>query len=164
MIEIKKQKFLGRVADYVMLPIMYLLQGTFKESPQRTHRWNNMHLKNVEVTTLESDKILFFDGDTSAHRRWFGPIPLFHMPIFGGWKKFGVIKPVEEIDEWFIGWIAFDALGLSQIPLKNKVRIGLGPRQAEYFGLDREGHQIEIEVAGEGYVGQAGEFANVPLR
>lgn len=164
MFEIKKQTFLGRTADYLMLPVMYLLQGVFNESPQRTHRWNNMHLKNVDINTLESDKIIFFDGDVSAQRRWLGPIPLFHMPVFGGWKKFGVIKPVKEIEEWFIGWVAFDALGVSQIPLKNKVRIGLGPRQAEYFGLDTQGRQISIEIVGEGYIGKAGLFARVPFR
>ncbi len=164
MIKIKRQGVLGKVADGLMLPIMYLLQGNIRELPQRTHRWNNDHLKNLEVADLESEKIIFSDRVEAARSRWLGPIPLFHMPIFGGWKKFGVIKPVHKVEEWYIGWVAFDVLGVSQIPLSGPVRIGLGPRQAEYFGIDKDGYQIEIEAVGEGYIGNAGKFAKVPFR
>lgn len=164
MIKIKRQSFLGRIADGLMVPIMYLLQGNFRELPQRTHRWNNVHLKSVQISDLHAEKIIFFDGDSRAHRRWLGPIPLFHMPVFGGWKKFGVIEPVDEVDEWFIGWLAFDIVGISQIPLSGPVRIGLGPRQAEYFGIDSGGNQIKIKEVGEGYIGKAGVFAQVPFR
>lgn len=160
-IPFKKQGHLGRIADMLMVPVMYLLQGNFRETPQRTHRWNNHHLRNLEVDHLDADNILFVDGDPGANERWFGPIPLFHMPVFGGWKKFVVVEPVHQVDEWFIGWVAFDALGVSRIPLQGPVRLGIGPRQAEFFALDSQGKQIELSKVAVGHIGSAGEYSDV---
>lgn len=163
MIKFKPQTRVGAFADMLMMPIMYLLQGNFSELPQRTHRWNNRHLKNLDITDLHIEKMAVAMGVPGAHERWLGPIPLFHMPVFGGWRKFVVLEPVEKTDIWFVGWVAFDALGVSKIPLKNSVRLGVGPRQAEFFGVDRNGQQIAIRVVGEGSIGEAGKYARVPL-
>ena len=160
---IVRQGVVGKMADIFMLPIMYLLQGNIREVPQRTHRWNNQHMNNNSVRDLQSEMIVFADGQPTAHRRWLGPIPLFHMPIFGGWKKFIVIEPTQEIEEWFVGWVAFDALGLSKIPLTGPVRLGVGPRQAEFFGLAADGVQIPLRIVGEGVIGKAGHFSHIPL-
>lgn len=162
-IPIKTQGVWGKIADRAMMPLMYLLQGNISESPQRTHRWNNQHLQNYQISDLQADKIEIVAGDTGAHRRWFGPIPLFHMPVFGGWKKFVILQPKMPAKEWYIGWVAFDALGVSMIPLQGPVRVGIGPRQAQFFGLNQSGQQIDIDVVGEGIIGQAGEFSHIPL-
>lgn len=159
----KPQQIFGRIADYVMTPVMYLLQGTVRELPQRTHRWNNMHLKNSDILSFNADKTESVVGDETATARWFGPIPLFHMVIFGGWKKFVVIAPRTPQKEWFVGWVVSDAFGLSKIPLTGSVRLGLGPQPAQYFGVDTDGRQIDIDVVGYGSIGHAGDFANVPL-
>ncbi len=145
------------------MPLMYLLQGNISESPQRTHRWNNLHLKNMQITDLHADKIEIVPGVPHAHKRWLGPIPLFHMPIFGGWKKFVVLQPKQEITEWYVGWIAFDVLGVSKVPLSGPVRLGIGPRQAQFFGVTPAGEQIDIDVVGEGFIGLAGDFSKIPL-
>lgn len=162
-IPVQTQGVIGRMADYLMVPIMYFLQGNISESPQRTHRWNNQHLRNMQIADLHADKIEIVPGVPGAHRRWLGPIPLFHMPLFGGWKKFVVLQPKLEIPEWYVGWIAFDTLGVSKVPLSGPVRLGVGPRQAQFFGVNHEGEQIDIDVIGEGYIGQAGEFSKIPL-
>ena len=159
----QRQNFLGKIGDIVMLPIMYLLQGNVREVPQRTHRWNNTHLNNHSVSDLHAKMIEIIPGDSLARRRWLGPLPLFHIPIFGGWKKFVVLQPKNHIHEWFVGWIAFDALGITKIPTQGPIRLGIGPRQAHFFGLTETGKQIDVDVIGEGYIGQAGEFANIPL-
>lgn len=164
MIKIKRQRILGKVADGLMLPLMYLLQGNFRELPQRTHRWNIFFLKTMQIEDFDRSKAVFFDPDDSAIKRWFGPVPLFHIPILGGWKKFGVVQPKESVDEWFIGWTAYNVPGLSKIPLNGPVRIGIGNESPAYYGFDRNGEQIEIVSAGEGYIGKAGIFAQVPFR
>jgi hypothetical protein len=102
-------------------------------------------------------------GDKEALSRWLGPIPLFHMVIFGGWKKFVVLQPKVPQKKWFVGWVVSDAFGLSQISLDGMVRLGLGPEPAQYFAVDTEGRQIDIDIVGYGSIGKAGEFAKVPL-
>ena len=158
-----KQGVIGRMADYLMLPVMYLLQGNFNEIPQRTHRWNNQHLNNHTIKHLHANMIEIIQGVPGEYRRWFVPIPLYHMPIIGGWKKFVVLQPKKDIGEWYVGWVAFDALGLSKIPINGSVRTGIGPRQAQFFGLTNDGCQIDIDVVCDGESGKAGEFAKIPL-
>lgn len=162
-IQIKPQGKIGKVADALMKPLMYLLQGTFAEEPQRTHRWNNYYLRNLAVDHLEADKIEIVPGDTDARKRWLGPIPLFHVPLLGGWRKFVVLQPCDYVGIWYIGWVAYDAQGISKIQLSGPVRLGIGPRQAQFFGLDEDGKQIDIEVIGYGEIGRAGKYARVPL-
>ncbi|KKQ46125.1 MAG: hypothetical protein US63_C0006G0002 [Candidatus Moranbacteria bacterium GW2011_GWC2_37_8] len=36
--------WLAKLADILMVPLMYLISGTLKEVPQRGHRWNNVRL------------------------------------------------------------------------------------------------------------------------
>jgi hypothetical protein len=159
----KPQGIVGRIADFAMLPVMYMLQGNFRESPQRTHRWNNLHLNNADINIFHAGMTESVAGDPEALSRWFGPIPLFHMVIFGGWKKFVVLQPKILQTEWFVGWVVGDAFGLSQVPLDGRVRLGIGPQPAQYFGVDSTGRQIDIDIVSYGSIGKAGEFAKVPL-
>ena len=159
----RQQGTLGRIADFSMVPIMYLLQGNVSEVPQRTHFWNNLHLKNVDAFGFDAALFETVSSDPSATRRWLGPLPLFHMAIFGGWKQFVVVVPKEKQETWFVGWIAGDAFGLSQIPLVGPVRLGVGPAQAQFFGITIDGRQIDIDIVGYGSIGKAGKFAKIPL-
>lgn len=162
-IQIEKQGVLGRIADWFMVPVMYVLQGNFQERPQQTHRWNNQQLHNYDVRYLEARDIIIVPGDCGANERWWGILPRFHMPILGGWDKFVVLQPQEPIAEWYVGWVAFDTLGVSKIPLDGPVRLGIGPRQAHFFGIDAGGKQIPLKVVGEGRIGQAGQYKDIPL-
>lgn len=161
---IKPQGTVGWLADKLMVPIMYIMQGTFLESPQRTHRWNNQHLPNHELQTLYSSGMVSHQGDQSANNMWLGWIPLFHLPLFGGWKKYLVIEPNDTTVEWFPGWRLGSYRGFSRIPLNGPVRLLVGPESVEFFGLTKDGRQIPVTLIGEGVVGQGGEFSQVPLR
>lgn len=163
MLKPQKQGLIGRIADYLMMPVMYILQGNIREIPQRTHRWNNRHLSREDIGTFDPGMTLSVEGDREALSRWFGPIPLFHMVIFGGWKKFVVIKPKVSQSSWFVGWVVSDAFGVSCIPLTSEVRLGLGPEPAQYFAVDADGRQIDIDIVGYGSIGKAAEFSKVPL-
>jgi hypothetical protein len=164
MIEIKKQSFLSTCADALMIPVMYFLQGNLRESPQQTHFWNNCKLSTDEITDLKGTFVVTEMGEPNALPRWFGPIPIFHMPIFGGWKTFTVLEPVRKnVGLWYVGWVASDVAGLSQIPLKSSVRLLTSPGSAHFFGIDTDGEHIELQIVGHGRIGTAGEFAQMPL-
>ena len=115
--KIEPQNTLSKVADMLMLPVMYVLQGTFKEMPQQTHRWNNLKFPLTELAYLRSEAMVTVSGDSTAVRRWWGPLPIFHIPLLGGWSKFVVLEPIKPVVEgWYVGWIAGDAIaGVSQI-------------------------------------------------
>lgn len=163
MLKPQRQGIIGKIADYLMTPIMYVLQGNFREVPQRTHRWNNMHLKNKDISGLDAVLVETVPADERTSSWWIGPIPHFHMPILGGWKRFVVLAPKEPQEEWFVGWVLSDALGLSKIPLTHSVRLGIGPLPLQFFAVDAHGRQIDIDIVGYGEIGKAGQFSKVPL-
>ena len=102
-------------------------------------------------------------GDSSAFRRWWGPLPIFHIPLFGGWSKFVVLETTQN-ELWYIGWLTGDTLGVSKIPLTGPVRVLVGSLPAQFFALRlADGVQLELKSTGHGRVGTAGEFSKVPL-
>lgn len=162
---ITPQGKLSRFGDWCMLPLMYILQGTFDEVPQQTHRWNNSKFPLADIAHLQSELMVTVPGDPHAVRRWWGPLPIFHIPLLGGWSKFVVLEPISPVvGSWYIGWIAGDTqIGISQIRLSNQVRLLVGSGPAQFFGLGEAGEQISLAVVGHGRVGQSGAFAEVPL-
>ncbi len=167
MLQFKPQGFFGWLADMLMLPIMYLLQGTTTESPQRTHRWNNQKFRTAtELAFVRILPKITFGGIPQSNPRWLGIIPLFHMPIFGGWKKFVVLQSVKTSERWFVGWLPTDgdAAGISKIPLTGSVRVTIGDGEVSFFGLSESGEPVELVSIGEGRIGQAGEYSHIPLR
>jgi hypothetical protein len=91
---LKKQGLVGKLGDALMYPLMILLQGTWKESPQRTHRWNNLKLRSADIHHLEDTQMVSIAGSTINKQRWLLGLPLFHMPIIGGWNRYLVLTPV----------------------------------------------------------------------
>jgi len=146
-----------------MLPLMYLLQGNVRELPQRTHRWNNLKVSLATLSFLEAKLMASCEADAVALPRWLGFLPVFHLPIVGGWKQFVVIRPVSKQSVWFVGWVAGDTAGISQIPLRSSVRLLKGPGPAQFFGLDGQGSQIALQVCGDGVIGKAGSYRHIPL-
>lgn len=165
-LRVVKQGQFGRLADIAMMPLMYWLQGNCCESPQETHFWNNQKFTIEESQHLDTSRMLTVSGDSLAsNRRWIGFIPLFHMPRFGGWKKFVVLEPKEPTThEWFIGWITGDSCGVSIIPLVSPVRVLRGPSECQFFGLLQDGRQIELKSIGVGRIGQVSIYGHLPLR
>lgn len=166
MLQFKPQGLLGSLADKLMIPIMYLLQGTFSEVPQRTHRWNNHKFTTaIELLLIHALPRVHFDGDESASVRWLGFIPRFHMPIFGGWKKFVVLKPVCCNEPWHVGWLPTDGdcPAISLIPISNLVRVTIGDSPVSFYGISQSGECLELVCVGEGRIGKAGTFRNILL-
>lgn len=161
--QIPPQRRISWLGDLCMMPLMYLLQGTLREVPQRTHLWNNTKFGLSELQHLHHSALVTVAGDPRAVRRWWGPLPIFHIPLLGGWSKFSVIAPVGDVSVWYIGWIAGDVAGVSQIPLSSPVRVLVGPGPAQFFGVDASGAQIALEIIGHGRIGAAGAFAHIPL-
>lgn len=141
----------GWLADMLMLPIMCLLQGTLKESPQRTHRWNNQRLTPVERASLDPCLMVTYAGDPKASPRWWWNIPIHHIPILGGWRNYVAIY-AETTEEWFPGWVS-DHSAVSRIPIRGGVRLLLGPSEALFFGVDRRGRQVKVIHVGRGVIG-----------
>ena len=162
-LKLKDQSIVSRIGDILMLPLMYLLQMNISEVPQQTHYWNNTKMSSENIADFEADYMVTATGVEGAVKRWFGPLPIFHMPIIGGWSEFIVIESMEQKSEWYIGWLPFDTIGISQIPLTDKVRVLLGPRPVQFFGVDAHGRQIPIKISGKGTVGKAGDYSKIPL-
>jgi hypothetical protein len=99
-IPVRSESLFATVLDYMMLPIMYVLQGNLFEYPQRTHLWNNSKYSAEILRHIDADALVSVAGDNAASQRWFLGLPLFHMPIFGGWKQCVVIEPAVEQDQW----------------------------------------------------------------
>lgn len=169
MLKIKPQGVLGYLADVMMLPIMYLLQGTFKESPQGTHRWNNKKITSqyTREKILNYFPLITFSGDAVASKRWLlGFIPLFHMPIFGGTRTFVVLEPSDFNGFWFVGWYLpgdNGLIGVSRVPLGDKVRLTIGPDKVSFFAVSLAGKPLQLSQVGMGKIGKAGDFAEIPL-
>lgn len=159
----------ARRADTLLTPIMYLAAGTFRESPQRTHAWNNRELTPKEARRLDLSEHYCVTGeaDPNASPRWkWGFIPLFHLPIFGGWRKYLVLTPSDfkYEKEWHLGWHTKSLTGVSRIPVRPYVRALLGNEPVTFFGIDAEtGYQIPLMRWGDGAVGDGGVFRNAPL-
>ncbi len=99
----------------------------------------------------------------STVRRWLFGFPIFHVPIFGGWRDYVVLSPYSVNQEWHVGWIASDVCGISRIKLSGPVRMLLGPGDVEFFGIDMEGCQIPICKIGQGKIGDGGKYKRTPL-
>lgn len=127
----------ARRADKLLVPFMYVAAGTFRESPQRTHRWNNRQLTPKEAYRLDlsEDYCVTRANELETCLRWkWGFIPLFHLPIFGGWRKYIVLTPKDFTyeKEWRLGWHTKSLTGVSRIPVRNRVRalVGDGDRKS----------------------------------
>jgi hypothetical protein len=156
----------ARWADTLMIPAMYLVAGTLKESPQQTHFWNNAKLQPQEVAHLQRDRMTHCKGIPDASPPRVAWIPLLHLPIFGGWRNYAVLEPVEYNGQWHVGWQAGGAAGVSRIPVRGPVRMLVGPGDVSFFGVtagQAGGDQVRIRQIGSGRIGKGGPYAKVPL-
>lgn len=153
-----------RFLDWILVPVMYFVSGTLSEKPQRTHRWNNTKLSIEDVRGLHSLCMVHSAG-VLATERWRWKIPIFHLPLFGGWKQYVVLEPASpHITAWHVGWVTLDVRGVSRIVDHGPVRVLLGPQAVAHFGIDaRTGSQIALRKVGTGAIGDEGSFCHIPL-
>ena len=159
-----------RIADTLMVPLMYLASGTIREAPQEIHHWNNRRLSAVEIENvaraLEAKvHVSGIAGEREA-RHCFGLIPTFHLPIAGGWRNYVVLTPTTHAGEWYCGLLVDMEHGwISRRPVTGPVRKLIGPGPATFFGV-RAGDNELISVAriGYGYIGRGGPYKDLPLQ
>ena len=160
----KPQGWFGASLDWLMRPVMYWLQDTWYEEPQRTHFWNN-HKFDPKTFDFRNDFMVLVPGDPfAAKRRLWGVIPLFHMPRFGGWCEYVVLDAGDFTGEWYVGWTTVDVTGVSQVPLRGLVRTLHGSKKTCFFGVTVHGKQIPLKIFGFGRIGKGGPFSGLPLR
>lgn len=164
-ITVRPLTLLERLGDILMTPLMYVINGTFRETPQRTHRWNNVrNIPAADIAHFDRNSMIHSPGNPQArllrHRL------LIHITILGSWRDYIVLKPIPGIHSdqpWFIGWIHGDYFGYSRIPLYQPVRILVGSDPVTFFGITSLGDQISLQKIGEGEIGKGGPFACLPL-
>jgi len=160
------------VADILIRPLMWFVTP-FGESPQLTHTWNNIRVKRSKAEHLEAYAMVACEGDPKARPRRRRLDILFHLggllphiPLFSiyGWSRYIVIEPVDWKGDWYIGWITADSAGASQIPIRDQVRMLIGPENVAFFGVRSTNfEQIKLREAGRGKLGDGGPFREVPL-
>lgn len=147
-----------RFADWLMTPLMYIVSGTFRESPQQTHRWNNTKLnKNDIVLNRQYMARGVGNQDTPS-----GSFLRIHLPILGGLRNYVVLEPMTQ-GVWHVGWEKGDRIAVTRIPLKGPVRMLVGQGDAHFFGIDANGYQIPIKKIGTGRIGDRGPYTKLPL-
>ncbi|MCI5108263.1 MAG: hypothetical protein MRY49_00250 [Candidatus Pacebacteria bacterium] len=159
--KIKPLGFFARVADILMIPVMYLVSGTFRESPQKTHFWNNTKLRKEDTRYLSEEMMICSSGQSQEKAR---RGILFHLPILGGWRRYVVIRPTDrDVNSWYIGWKCRDLIGVSRIPVKGPVRVLCGPDETLFFGVKRDGTQVGLSRITYGNIGEFSKYSTIPL-
>lgn len=154
-----------RWLDWLLRPLMYWLQYDWRSLPQETHRWNNARIERSKLAWLDSAKCIDVLGDTSAaprlHWRF---VPHSHLPCFGGWQRYVVLRPTGCGPRvWYVGWATEEFGGLSLLPLVGPVRVLRGPSDVVFFGVDADGRQIHLKKIGDGKLGSR-YYRDIPLR
>lgn len=154
---------LARMGDRLLNPLMRVLMGlnnTPGESPNLTHRWNNLKLDQAEIAKLDQAIMVTCKGDPMA-RRLNGL--LRHMPIIG-WQQYAVVQPLYHPEiEWYPGWHAPDVTGLSRLRQRGPVKLLRGPDDVRFTGFDLSGRQLPVEIVGYGRLGYGNQYAKLPL-
>jgi hypothetical protein len=145
---------------------MYVVSGTFRESPQRTHHWNNLHLDPADVKQMREEDMVFTFGDDNAKERG---VVHFHLPILGGWKEYIVLQEHAHGEPWHVGWITEDKngnprVGVSRIPIRGPLRVLRGDMPCKFFGIcGTTSLQIHISQLGAGRVKGGDLWRKLPL-
>ncbi len=164
-LEIKPLSNIVRTLDRVLRPLMRFIAGprAWFEEPQQTHFWNNQKLETFPTTWVSY--LLQVPGDSTAASRWlFGFIPVFHIPIFGGWKRYVVIEPLDYVGTWHPGWVAVDVVGCSRVSVRGSVRLLQCPDLTDFFGVAvDDGQPILLKIVGYGVIGDGGPYCQLPL-
>lgn len=162
--KIKPLRWWEKGLDLLLLPFMYLIawiSGGFKESPQRTHKWNNARLS---PEGLDEYLMTIVQGvpKQMVKRTWWDNI-LFHIPFLGGWRHYAVIAPENPEKGWHPGWHTPHGTGFSRLLCHEPVRLLVGSEPIYFMGFDSQGNQISVEKVGDGKIGVVGPHSNKPL-
>jgi hypothetical protein len=147
--------------------LMRHLLGVPEEGLQVTHRWNNHHLHEKDVSHLYSDWMASHPGDPNARKMPKFPFAhaLAHSTRYGGWQRYLVLDTVSSAEEeWYVGWRWQGGQGVSRIAIQGPRRVLIGPGSTEWFGISAfDNSQTPIRIIGGGIVGDGGEYSKLPI-
>ncbi len=151
----------GRALNVLVYPLALLVSGAPLETPKRTHPLNRVALEQGDLFSLSPKWMIHCVGDANALksdglRR--------HMPLFGGWTLFVVMKPTNCNKKWRCGWKSGRDVGLSQVLIEGPVRMMIGPGDVDFFGIEADSEvQVRLEQIGTGRIGQKGPHSRILL-
>lgn len=163
-INYKERSFITIILDIFFIPIMFVLGGFKKDSLQWSHRWNIQ--KHVDPKLFDERISLNIPG--SIESKYYAGLEYlrFHMPLFGGWQDYVIIKPEDEsIKDWQICWKGnyhHKSFQKSQFKLTTPVKMLKGPNDTDFYAFDSTGKQIALIKTDEGRLGD-GRYSDLPL-
>ena len=161
--KVKRLSRFTNVADQVMRPVMFALGGFKQDSIQETHFWHNQAIDRSEID--ESLTVLIHGDDNHARIRTnrVFPIPMFHIPILGGWRNYVVLRVGGDVPYWHIGWMHRTCAPGSRL-LATVQRLRITDRDVkvltqsvgfvtEFFAFAPSGEQLPVSVVDRGKLG-----------
>lgn len=165
---IKSVPFYFRVLDFMMVPIMWALQGFAIEKPQELHRW---HRQDVACAWVDESRALFVPASGNPRSGERVPQALhgifIHLTPISNWKSYVVLEASGFSSYWHVGWKIRTVNGTLQCQTEG-LRIYspfvkmLTGRDAFFFGINKKGEQIPLRTVGRGIIGD-GKFSHVRL-
>ena len=134
---------------------MYFLGG-FKFPVQETHPW---HVKKYKWKTssllIKGDDIKSKFGQSGISKY----LGLFHMPIFGGLKKYIVLENRNYKNYWNIGWNSY--IQILKI-YDSKIKLLSGKEDFIAHALSDNKNEVELKVVDFGTIGD-GKYKKIRL-
>ena len=151
-----------RFGDLLLSPIMFMLGGFKKDSIQRTHFW---HSQPIDPNVIDHQLSVTLAGDdpSSVLTNRVFPFPLFHAPIFGGWRNYAVLRVESAVPCWHVGWIHHACTAGSR-PRAHVQSLRIRDREikvltqpegfvTEYFAIGSLGNQLPLKCVDRGVLG-----------
>jgi hypothetical protein len=160
-----------RVLDWALAPLMYVLGGCKLDSIQETHYWHCQRVSAPhEVDYIAS--IIIRGDDSSSFANALTPLPLFHIPLIGGWRNYAILEVQSTVATWHVGWIHLVVPAGSR-PRSHVQRLPIAERNirvlkhphgyvTKFFAVDSCGNQIPVKCVGEGRLGD-NRYKNIRL-
>jgi hypothetical protein len=163
MIKVRELSRSASIADQIMWPLMFVLGGLKRDSVQETHFWHNQSIDRSEINSLLSVVVSGDDERAIVKTNRIFPFPMFHVPIFGGWRNYVVLQVQSDISYWHVGWIHRTCTSGSRLlETVQRLRI-IEPRVkvltqpigfvTEYFAIGPLGEQLPLAVVDHGVLG-----------
>lgn len=153
--EVPKLNIVFRLLDYLLMPIMWCLGG-FVLPIQETHPWyvKKWEFRGEALHILGKDNMAMFGQ--SGISKYLG---LYHMPIFGGLRKYVVLENKNYRKYWNIGWNGH--IQILKI-YKPKIALLVGKEGYNTFAISDDSNETKLKVVGSGELGD-GKYKGVKL-
>ena len=148
---------------------MFVLRGLRFDSLQETHVW---HVHRIDPKDVDLKLAVLSKGTDKSRFTPSNASFLFHAPIFGGWKNFGVYEVDSKDTPFHIGWAGIntktgklEGTAVHLLPIyDNKIRMLDGPQgsRTHFFAFDTMGNQIPLRKIGSGRLDD-GTYLNVRI-